>query len=267
MAGKPTDLDRPGKQLAGPRNRNTRRGISPAVLISCAVVTLALPSAVLAFSSTFGLPQPRLPGGEPIGSFAPGTVDPRLARAIAARAPHDDGIFRFTPAGTATRPDRSITVAVRVDPATARAITVRAGLPGKAQAPGIAAIQIAPTAYNLGIARKSLDPKGVIALSSDIRAGGLPDLAAYRPSAATANTSSRFTPVIALDEKARPGSAPRTFESVGDQTVDFGGSYRVSRNINVTAGVRYMQERDRLAPLTDGKQESQAVYVGTRFRF
>ena len=34
------------------------------------------------------------------------------------------------------------------------------------------------------------------------------------------------------------------------------------------AGVRYEQERDRLAPLADpAKQDSQAVYVGTQFRF
>jgi hypothetical protein len=31
--------------------------------------------------------------------------------------------------------------------------------------------------------------------------------------------------------------------------------------------VRYSQERERLRPLTDGKQDSQAVYVGTQFRF
>jgi len=35
----------------------------------------------------------------------------------------------------------------------------------------------------------------------------------------------------------------------------------------VTAGVRYSQERDRLGPLTDGTQDSQAVYLGTQFRF
>lgn len=263
MAGTRNPDSRTGKRGNGAR----RNGIAPSVLIAGAVAALALPSAVLAFSSKFDVPQPRLATGEPIGSFAPGTVDPRLARAIAARAPDEDGIFRFTPAGTATRPDRSITVAVRVDPETARAITVRGGLVGKPSATGLSAVQIAPTAYNLGIARKSLDPKGVIALSNEMRRIEIPDLAAYRPGPAPAGSSSRFSPVIALDEKARTGSAPRTFESVGDQTVDFGGSYRVTRNINVTAGVRYMQERDRLAPLTDGKQESQAVYVGTQFRF
>jgi hypothetical protein len=32
------------------------------------------------------------------------------------------------------------------------------------------------------------------------------------------------------------------------------------------AGIRYSSERDRLRPLTDGKQDSQA-YVGTQFHF
>jgi len=41
----------------------------------------------------------------------------------------------------------------------------------------------------------------------------------------------------------------------------------VTRNVAVTAGVRYSSERDRIAPLTDTTQDSQAVYVGTRFRF
>ena len=48
---------------------------------------------------------------------------------------------------------------------------------------------------------------------------------------------------------------------------DVGGAYRVTRNLDVTAGVRYSQDRERLKPLTDGKQDSQAVYVGTQFRF
>ena len=36
---------------------------------------------------------------------------------------------------------------------------------------------------------------------------------------------------------------------------------------DVTAGVRVTQDRDRIAPLTDGVQDDQAVYVGTQFRF
>ena len=42
---------------------------------------------------------------------------------------------------------------------------------------------------------------------------------------------------------------------------------RLTRNINVTAGVRSTSERDRLAPLSDGRKDNQAVYVGTQFKF
>ena len=80
-------------------------------------------------------------------------------------------------------------------------------------------------------------------------------------------TPARLAPHITLAEKDRPGRAPRTLESMGEQSVDLGGSYRLTRNIDVTAGVRYSQDRDRLKPLSDGKQDDQAVFVGTRFRF
>jgi hypothetical protein len=49
--------------------------------------------------------------------------------------------------------------------------------------------------------------------------------------------------------------------------LDVGGSYSLTKNIAVTAGLRLNNERDRMAPLTDSRQDSQAVYVGTQFRF
>ena len=48
---------------------------------------------------------------------------------------------------------------------------------------------------------------------------------------------------------------------------DLGGSYSVTRNVAVTAGVRYKSEDQRLPRLTDNRRDSQAVYVGTAFRF
>jgi hypothetical protein len=49
--------------------------------------------------------------------------------------------------------------------------------------------------------------------------------------------------------------------------VDLGGSYRLTRNLNVPAGVRSTTDRDRLAPLSDSRKDNQAVYVGTQFKF
>ena len=242
---------------------------TPAMLIAGAVSLLALPSAVLAFSNRFDAAPASLGDPATPGAFKPGSVDPRLARAIASQRPGEGGLFRFTPAGSATRPDRSITVAVRVDPESARAITVRSALrdSGAGVSSGMAAVQIAPTAYNLSVARQVKGLAPGLALGSDIRQIDMPDLAAYQPSRGAAGPGSRFTPRLSLDEREKTGRAPRTFEAAGEQTVDFGGAYRLTRNLDVTAGVRYKQDRDRMAPLPDGTKDTQAVYVGTQFRF
>jgi hypothetical protein len=96
----------------------------------------------------------------------------------------------------------------------------------------------------------------------------MPDLSTFRLGAAkTSGGPSRFSTRLSVDELEKTGRAPGTFETAGQPTVDLGGSYRVTGNLNVTAGVRYSADRDRIAPLTDGKQDSQAVYLGTQFRF
>ena len=138
--------------------------------------------------------------------------------------------------------------------------------------PGIAPLRIAPTAFNLGVARgyESFAPKLAKTIAApELKKLDMPDLAIFKPGrgSATAKDAARFAPRIALDDIATPGRAPRTLQGQGDYSVDVGGSYRVTRNLNVTAGVRYNSERDRAVPLTDAAQDSQAVYVGTQFRF
>jgi hypothetical protein len=49
--------------------------------------------------------------------------------------------------------------------------------------------------------------------------------------------------------------------------LDVGGSYRLTRNLDLTAGVRYRSDRERLLRAKDERRDSQAVYVGTAFRF
>lgn len=242
-----------------------RNGVSPAALVAGAVCLLALPSAVLAFSSSIEGRAENSAERAGLGAFTPASVDPRLARQISVASLPKGQVFRFTPAGISTRSDRSVTVAVRVDAATARAITVRKEL-GPA-APVIASInapvRIAPTAYNLGVARGYQN----FSLAQDLRRINMPDLSTFSPGGGGRDEPSRFNPRLSLDAREKTGRSPRTFEAGGEQSVDVGGSLRVGRNLDVTAGVRYSQERDRLVPLTDGKQDSQAVYVGTQFRF
>ena len=248
-----------------------RGGISAGLLLAGAVGVLALPSAVLAFASSLRSGADGLTGAGGIGAITPSVSQPKLARSINVGSLAKGQHYRFTPAGSSMRPGRSVTVAVRVDPVTAQAISVRKVLSAvnaeTAPAPMVQ-IRIAPNAYNLGVSRGYHGFAEGLVAAGDASKAQLPDMAGFKLGTASKGGDPRFSPRISIDERENTGRAPRTFAGEGNDTVDIGGSYRLSRNLNVTAGVRYStQERDRLAPLTDGKQDGQAVYVGTQFRF
>lgn len=245
----------------------------PALVMAGAVGLLALPSAVLAFSARFETVVENSEPDSNAGHFAPGELDPRAARALAAREQAQlmqgkPGLFRFTPAGLATRPDRSVTVAVRVDAETARAIVVR-GPAQSSKSAAVPSLRVAPNAYNLGLSRGYQNFSTLTATYSlpgnDHGKHDMPDLSAFPR--VDGSGDSRLAPHIQLVDRERAGRAPRTLEGFGEQSVDVGGSYRVTRNFDVTAGVRYSQDRDRLKPTNDSKSDSQAIFVGTQFRF
>lgn len=233
------------------------------------------PSVTSAFSSGFDMSPVSLAARGGIGSFTPASVDERLASQITVRALKSGKLFRFTPAGTDNRPNRSVTVAIRVDSLNSSAFSVRPTLVDANAPAGASAVRIAPMAFNLGLARgyagfasptASADAVSASAGLGNVQRIAMPDLAKFK-GAAPASKPSRFAPRIEAEGRDQAGRAPRTLEGQGDYQVDLGGSYRLTRNLNVTAGVRYSPERDRLLPLTDGKQDNQAVYVGTQFRF
>lgn len=246
---------------------NGRSGIAAGLLIAGAVGLLALPSAVLAFSSHF---EPRLaaePANEPIDAIKAPAMAVHLADSLPARSLGKGQLFNFTPAGNATREDRSITVAVRVDPKTAQALAVHpVGAPIAQGAAGPKPLQIAPMAFNLGVARGYHNFAPGVLSASEARKSEMPDFGSFKLGQSASGDPSRFSPHVVLDDRQPVGRSPRTFADKQD-TVDLGGAYSVTRNFDVTAGVRYSQQRDRLKPLSDGKQDSQAVYVGTQFRF
>lgn len=236
-------------------------------LLAAAGLALALPGVGLAVG---GPPQagsaPRAIAGLP---FTPANVDPSLALKV-AKIIGSDGL-RFTPASRPARTrDRMVTVAVRVDEATARAISIRKTLESASDEARAPTLAVVATRYNLGISRgyqNFVQPSKAPALSEGLRELPMPDLATFRPEADAKGKPSRFQSRIALEKGARAGRSEGTYGAAGEQSVDVGGSYRLTRNLDVTAGVRLVQERDRLAPLTDGVDDDKAVYVGTQIRF
>jgi hypothetical protein len=162
-----------------------------------------------------------------------------------------------------------VTVAVRVDSGAPQMISVHGPRLADVTTPGAVPLRIAPTAFNLGVSRGYSNFAQNLVPPADVRKLDMPDLGRFDIGANdSSGDNARLSPRIVMDEKQAAGRAPRTFAGDGENEVDVGGSYRLTRNLNVTAGVRYSsQERERLHPLTDGKQDSQAVYVGTQFRF
>jgi hypothetical protein len=233
---------------------------------ACAGVTLAVPSAGFALAGSAAPASAVAFGAAGLDVFTPASVDPDLAARIADKA-RTRGI-RFTPARSVpVAGARTVTVAVRIDGDEARAITVRKSIeaaPGRVT--GLAGLQA--SRFELGTARGYKSFARPLELPSDVRRMALPDLAQFEPSRPRADDKpSRLQPRIELEDRAIVGRSPNTLDAIGAQTVGVGGSFRLSPNLNVTAGVRYSQERERLDPLTNSQQDSQAVYVGTQIKF
>ncbi len=231
-----------------------------------AVSLMALPTASLALVATQN--QPKSFESLGLNVFTPASVDPELAARIAEKA-QAKGI-RFTPArATPVAGERTVTVAVRVDNDRVQAISVRRAiesLPGLGGANAIAGLQTSK--FELGAARGYKSFARPIDLSANVRRMTMPDLAEFEPSKPrTEDKPGRLQPRIGLEDRQVTGRSPNTLDSLAAQTVDLGGSFRLSPNLDVRAGVRLSQERDRLDPLTNSIQDSQAVYVGTQIKF
>ena len=247
----------------------SNRSRTAASVAAGAIVLASMPTAGLALGALDD--RVSLPATGSFAALTPATIDPRLAELVAERRNGSARLMRFTPAGVAERASRSVTVAIRIDEESARAISVRSGIASALQqAAGPAAVRIAPARYNLGVSRgyQNFAKAPAPELSRALSEAGIPNLADFRPSPGAREDESRFAARIEVEEEAKAGASPRTIDTRSDQAVDVSGSYRLTRNLDVTAGVRYSQERDRLAPLAEStQQDSQAVYVGTQFRF
>jgi hypothetical protein len=196
-------------------------------------------------------------GNRPVGAFTPAVSDPRLAAALARRGALNND-FRFT---TPSERSRGLRFAIR-----ARADTpIQAGRePGPALASSNSAIT--PMSYNLGLSVgwRGFAVSGDVAQSDGGLIGGVRESAqvgmSYR---ATRHITGR---VAVAAERAE--GAQRIINDDQAVSLDVGGAYSIARNVDVTAGARYRIARDRLEPIAgDQRRDSQAVYVGTAFRF
>lgn len=226
-------------------------------LASLAALGLLLSPALAAPNKTRKKARTSLIGVSGFRSFTPAVSDPRLAAAFARRG-GSRSEFSFTPA--ATPGDRR---AVRV------AVRARAATPVSTRAPAVASAvdvtALTPTAYNLGVAvgwKRFAISGDVAKVDTGVAPGGR--------EAAEVGISYNlkdFTGRVQVGADRADERTPRLVANDINYSLDVGGSYNLGRNVELTGGVRYKIERDRLAPLSDTRRDSQAVYVGTAFKF
>lgn len=195
-----------------------------------------------------------------IGSFTPAAADPKLA-AVLARSDLSSAGFRFTPAGESGKP-RQVTVAVR-----ARTTRVaQASFAGRPDLPAAPSLGLTPSAYNLGasVGWKRFALSGDMArIDTGIQPGSRETI-----SAGASYNASRWSGRVQIGSDRGIGDQPSLLGPERSYSLDVGGSYSITRNLNVTAGVRYRKDdRDRLQPMVDDRRDSQAVYIGTAFKF
>jgi hypothetical protein len=195
---------------------------------------------------------------DPVSSFTPANADPKLAAALAGKglALTD---FKFTPAPAKGRPSQ-VRVAIR-------ARTLAPARLAETSVTTAAVNQLTPTGYNLGVAvgwrRFALAGDLSQAKSADPAIGG-------RESAVIGvsySLSNRLSTRVAVGADRVSGNPLPALHRGDNVSLDAGASFSLSRQIALTGGVRYNIERDRLSALQDQRRDSQAVYVGTAFKF
>lgn len=232
-------------------------GLVGGVLVAAAAVAPAI-GASQQTRSTESRPESRTLLG--LGYFTPAAADPKLA-ALLAHSGLEDEDFRFTPAESRRSNNRSVTVAVRAR----STVATREARDSVAAVPDAASIGLKPIAYNLGVA---VGWKR-FAVSGDVSRIDLAATPGSRESADVGVTYAgrRFSGrVVASADRPLP-EAPKLVADAPSYSVEVGGSYSLSRRIDLTAGVRYKTENYRLDKLTDDRRDSQAVYIGTALRF
>ncbi|WP_341631413.1 hypothetical protein [Sphingomonas agri] len=231
-----------------------------------AKLAAAVAAAGLVLSPAFAMsaPKKRAPAVslsfDPVSSFTPANADPKLAAALAGKDQLPLSDFKFTPAPAKGRPSQ-----VRV------AIRARVVAPAQtqiAQAASTTAVNaLTPTGYNLGVAvgwRRFAVAGDVAKVKSADPALGGRESAVLGVSYSLSNRLSTGVAVRADRATGSPAPALRQGDNV---SVDVGSSYSLSRHIALTGGVRYNIERDRIPAFQDNRRDSQAVYVGTAFKF
>jgi hypothetical protein len=195
--------------------------------------------------------------------FTPAGIDSRLADRMRRNAMRQ-AAFPFTPAGLDNRTSKTLTVAVRTD--AENAVSVRSALANMDAGAGTS-IRLNNSSYQLSASRGWQGLTLPTAVMPAPRMDDIVGKGSFRLDDGAKKKPSRFNTDVKLDAARGAAPSPRGNAAAGDYSVNVGGRLRVAKGVDLTAGVRYSREDDRLDPAATAKADNEAVYVGTKIKF
>lgn len=257
-------MERLVRFMLGQSGREYKNGMQGRIL-TAALLGTALVGAGIAVLPADAESQARSLSMRPasMGTFTPASADPQMARAL-RRAGISSRGMRFTPSGS-QQGDRPVTVAVRARGSAPQQSARDAEVAMASSSQG-SLTAVTPSAYNLGVSvgwRRFAISGDVSRVDNGLLPGRSRESANVGVSYSGSNWSTRVQ--LSADRPAE-NSAPSLVDNEERVALDVGGSYSIARNLDITGGVRY-QRQHRLETVPDGERDSQAVYVGTAFRF
>ena len=212
-----------------------------------------------------------------VSNFTPASIDSKLAERFKRQADLKTTAsaiktrFPFTPTGGDLGASHTVTIAARTDSLlSSQAISTRNLI--RITEPGLLMpVNLNKSDFRLTAARGWKDfklPEGSKPAFKTPVANISAAAGAFRlDSNDTAIKKSRFKTDVKLDASRNASPSPRGNAAAGEYKVGVESSFSLSKRVDLTAGVTYNTERDRVAPRADDRKDSEAVYVGTKIRF
>jgi hypothetical protein len=271
------------------KTKHMKRNLALAASLLSAISLAFSPVMFPAFANNIA--KGKISASALLESFTPAGVDSKLAakfgRSKDTSIASSNGSmkiskssFAFTPAGMKNAGNRTMTIAARTDsPLSSQAVTTRSALRlsdlGTNTAVGLTKSDFRLTAAKgwKGFSASAAPKLALPRLSETKLAVRAPvanlNIAAgdFRLDGKSPTKKSRFDADVRVDQNRSAAPAPTGNNAAGDYKVDVEGSFSVSKRVAVTAGVRYQSERERIAPSAEDRNDSEAVYVGTKIRF
>lgn len=265
------------------RDGTSRGDMMLPAMVGLAVISMAFSPLIVPAFAAKTLDQASVFVSDWSTQFTPAGVDSRLAELQQNRLSGQENdavkisdIFRFTPAGLDKISNRTLTVAARTHTESADAVNVReiiakdSGLNASA-AQKLAALKTTKYSLKQDKGWKGFELSALPKISSSDRLGRLNRISVpsidFKLSEDKDQKPSKFSTSMKIAQDSKAAPSPLGNAAGEDYVLNLGGSFSISKRIDLTAGVRYDRQNDIPLSSADKREDSEAVYVGTKIRF